>query len=224
MGKAVSQAVVIQSLLRATFPELCLHCSERIAQDDLLCANCAAAGILRRPAPIADEDQIERKFSFLYEGPAKTLFSAAKFAERRRALEFFIREAGNDLRHLDGEGVLFLAVPSRRKFLRRLLVGSLPQAQIIFDAFRIKPERLATDANKFLGEAGRYRRIHESMSWNTPVMPPGKKYVICDDVSTTGATLSHAAHLLLENLKVERSQVTLWALMYRERHFRMPRQ
>lgn len=215
---------MIQSILQAVFPELCLQCGEKIPRNDFFCASCAATGILKRPVPAIDEDGILRKFSFLYEGPAITLFSAAKFSDRRRALRYFIDEAKGDLRGLSNEKTLFLALPSRKKFLRRLLHGCLPGINIIFDAFRLKTNRRKADANKLLGEAKRYQRIHESLLWNSPVLPAAEKYIICDDVSTTGATLAHAAHLVQQKLKVDKSRITLWALMYRERHFRMPRQ
>lgn len=224
MGAPLSETIVIDFILQAIFPEFCLHCGERVRQNAMLCTRCASGEILKRPVGVAKANGIEQKFSFLYEGAAKTLFSAAKFSERQRPLKYFIEAARPDLVEMLTEKTIFLAVPSRRKFLARLLGAILPPGTLVLDAFRFEKEGKNSAANKLLGEAGRYRRIHESLTWNNANLRPAEKYIVCDDVSTTGATLSHAAHLVQQHLDIDKSNITLWALMYRERQFRIPRQ
>ena len=219
MDSALPQKSLTSKLLAAVFPELCLECGVRISRDNFFCDACGREGILKPVGLIPVEDGIARKFAFLYEGAAKTLFAAAKFSERRRAVDFLKSAAREDLENLSAGSALVLALPSRKKFLRGLLAANVAKQKLIPDAFRIQKRRFGGDANKLLGEAERYRRIHQSLVWNGVSIPPAERYVLCDDVSTTGATLNHAAHLVQENLGISKSQITLWSLMYRERLF-----
>ncbi len=219
MDSALPQKSLIGDALSALFPELCLECGTKIAHHDLFCKTCSQDGILKRVGFLPSEDEIQRQYAFLYEGPGKTLFSAAKFSDRRRAVNFFIRESRGDLTGISGGSTIVLALPSRRNFLRRLLKALVPRQKLILDAFLVKRKLLQNDANKLLGEAERYKRIHESLIWSGKNLPAAERYVIADDVSTTGATLNHAAYLLQKHAGIRPGQITLWALMHRPRVF-----
>lgn len=204
-----------RDLLQGFFPELCLHCGEKIVDRDFFCSACAPrSGFDVTPA---ENPQYRQHYTFMYEGPLQTLFQAAKFSGRRRARRFFTEAAARDLgRFNDGRSV-FLALPSRSDFLRKLITASLPASQLMFDTFRVKRTLFGNKANKLLGEAGRYRRIHEDLQWNNLPLPRAERYILCDDVSTTGATLGHAAHLLAKNAGIDATRILLWSLMYRPR-------
>lgn len=209
-------------LLQALFPETCLHCGERLADSGLLCNPCAAQGISKFSANETKTQQARypQSHAFVYTGIARSLLKAAKFSERRRAVKSWIDLAAPQLVPLIGADSLVLALPSRRKFLRRLLKAIVPKQQLVLDAFSFKKERIfLRSANKALGEAARYRRIHDTLQWNGRPLLSAKRYVICDDVFTTGATLTHAGYLVEKNLQLKPDQITLWALLARPREF-----
>jgi hypothetical protein len=69
--------------------------------------------------------------------------------------------------------------------------------------FVFEEEKMARDIygvlGEALGEAARYRRIHDTLQWNGRPLLSAKRYVICDDVFTTGATINEIAKLLIMN-------------------------
>ena len=209
-------------LLQALFPESCLHCGERMADAGLLCTGCAAQGIHKFTEDKSKTQQARygQAHAFVYTGIARSLLKAAKFSERRRAVKSWINLATPQLTTLIGADSLVLALPSRRKFLQPLLTAIVPKQQLVLDAFSFKKEKIfLRSANKALGEAARYRRIHDTLLWNGRRLPTAKRYVICDDVFTTGATLTHAGYLTEKNLQLKPDQITLWALLARPREF-----
>lgn len=222
MDSPVPQKYLTSALLSVFFPEVCLHCGEKIADTGLLCAACATQGIKKFTAPQmpAQHARYPQAHAFVYEGIAKSLLKAAKFSDRRRALHGWIDLAAPRLVSLIEGDTLVLALPSRRKFLSRLLKAIVPKGKLVPDAFQFKREGfLFQRANKTLGEAARYRRIHDTLLWGGRKIPAAARYVICDDVFTTGATLNHAGYLVEKNLRVQPEQITLWALLARPREF-----
>ena len=211
-------------LLQALFPEACLHCGEKIADAGLFCTPCAANGTRKFAAGETHEKQARypQAHAFVYEGIAKSLLKAAKFADRRRALASWIDLAAPQLAPLMEGDALVLVLPSRRKFLSRLLKAIVPKEKLVLNAFQFKRETfLFQRANKTLGEAARYRRIHDTLLWGGRKIPTAARYVICDDVFTTGATLNHAGYLAEKKLGLRPEQITLWALLARPREFSM---
>ncbi|GEM_PF-2681979 len=222
MDSSLPQKYLINALLSAFFPEVCLHCGEKVADTGLFCALCAARGIKRFTTADTKTQQTRypHAHAFVYEGVAKTLLKAAKFSERRRALQRWIDLAAPQLLRLIEHDTLVLALPSRRKFLRRLLKAIVPKEKLVLNGFQFSRERfLFQRANKALGEAARYRRIHDTLQWHGVKLPAAGRYVICDDIFTTGATLTHAGYLVEKNLDLQPEQITLWALLARPREF-----
>ncbi|HRP69979.1 MAG TPA: hypothetical protein PLY93_10650 [Turneriella sp.] len=154
-----------------------------------------------------------------YEGTGKTLFKAAKFNERRRAQKFFIQSARTHLIPLINAKTGVIAIPSRYKFLFKLLKVCVPKEQLFSDVLQIKQKPFSKVANKTLSAAGRYARVYENLQWNTLSWRKQKfeRYLLCDDVSTSGATLERAAYLLKAHLDLKDEQILFWALMYRPR-------
>ena len=222
MDSPVPQKYLTGALLSAFFPEVCLHCGENIADAGLFCAACSAQGIKKFTAPQmpAQHARYPQAHAFVYEGVAKSLLKAAKFSDRRRALQRWIDLAAPQLLPLIQADTFVLALPSRRKFLKRLLKAIVPKRQLLLHAYEFKREKfLLQRANKSLGEAARYRRIHDTLQWKGVKLPASGRYVICDDVFTTGATLNHAGYLAEKNLRVQPEQIALWALLARPREF-----
>lgn len=202
-------------LLQALFPETCLHCSENLVERGLICAACTRSNPEHDHTGQA-EGHYPTHFVFEYSGVAKTLFGAAKFSGRRRAAHGLLQEARKDLQTFADGRTVFLPMPSKRKLLRQIMKSSLQPKYVIAKAYRLKPKG-AEESNKLLGEAGRFRRIRESLAWSGKVLPDADRYVLCDDVLTTGATLGQAAWLLQQEARVPREKILLWALMHRRR-------
>lgn len=222
MDSPVPQKHLTGTLLSAFFPEVCLHCGEKIADAGLLCAACSAQGIQKFTVAetTTQHARYHQAHAFVYDGIAKSLLKAAKFSDRRRALHSWIDLAAPLLIPLTEGGTMVLALPSRRKFLSRLLKAIVPKQKLVLNAFSFKRETLLfRRANKALGEAARYRRIHDTLQWKALGLPAAERYVICDDIFTTGATLSHAGYLAEKNLGIQPKQITLWALLARPREF-----
>lgn len=222
MDSPVSQKYLTGALLQTFFPEVCLHCGENMADAGLFCAPCAARGIQKYAAAETKTQQARypHAHAFVYAGIAKSLLKAAKFADRRRALHSWIDLAAPQIAPLLEGDSLVLALPSRRKFLSRLLKAIVPKEKLVLDAFQFKRETFFfRRANKTLGEAARYRRIHDSLQWNGIKISTAKRYIVCDDIFTTGATLNHAGYLAEKNLVIQPEQITLWALLARPREF-----
>ena len=222
MDSPVSEKHLTGKLLQVFFPETCLHCGENIADKGLFCATCARQGIKRFSSTVTQVQHARypQAHAFVYEGIAKTLLKAAKFSARRRALKSWITLATPQLTPLLEQDTLVLALPSRRKFLTHLLKAIVPKSKLVLNAFAFRRESLFSQrANKALGEAARYRRIHDTLYWNGIKLPVAQRYLICDDIFTTGATLNHAAYLAEKNLAIQPGQITLWALLARPREF-----
>lgn len=224
MDTALPQKSLIGWALQAIFPELCLECGEKLPRSGFFCADCGETGSLKRVGDMEPENGITRRFVFVYEHTGKTLFAAAKFSGRRRAVNFFRREALDHLSPLCAGETLVLSLPSRKKFLAQLLRAIVPKGKLILNAFGVKRSPFGRSANKLLSEGERYKRIHESLNWSAKKIPAADRYILCDDVSTTGATLNHAAYLLQKYAGIPKEKIVLWALMYRPRHFLIPRQ
>jgi predicted amidophosphoribosyltransferase len=202
-------------LLQAFFPEFCLHCKSRLPEVGLVCSPCLRDVPRPQGNSIVANAHYETKYLFFYEGVQKSLFKAAKFSGRRRAQEFMFRAAHCALKEIAEPGSVFLPMPSSRNFLAKLLLSAVPRAQIFPGIYFLKKGRWGK-SNKQLGEAGRFRRIRESLILRTKKLPSAERYILCDDVLTTGATLGQAAWLL-ESTGVPREKLMLWALLYRRR-------
>ncbi len=208
---------VVSAALELFFPEECLHCHNSIAEKGLLCATCS--GTLRKfESSASTQAGHVRHHALLYQGAGKALFSAAKFANRRRALQQLLPWAERSLRPLNAPESCFIEMPSSRRFLHRLLSAILPQQKITRKVFSFV-KTATRGQNKLLKESERFRRIAETLKISRRDLPKAETYILCDDVFTTGATLGHAAWLLQNELSLKPEQIQLWTLMYRERFF-----
>ncbi|MCX7632241.1 MAG: hypothetical protein N2Z22_02780 [Turneriella sp.] len=201
-------------LLQALFPEACLGCGSVFPQEGMLCETCLAVF----PQPVVNtflsKNYFPSYFVLRYSQAEAQMLYAAKFASRRRARKFLLEIARPALAALSEPETIFIAMPSRHDFLAWLLRHSVPE-KLVCGIFQIA-HTSRKDANKYLGEAGRFRRIRENLHRSKKALPPAQRYILCDDVMTTGATLSHAGWLLHQE-GLAREQILLWSLFYHER-------
>lgn len=202
-------------LLQAIFPEPCLHCKSRLPENGLICPRCLADWPQGEQNSTVPHSHYQTQYLYPYEGVQKSLFKAAKFSGRRRAQGFVFRKARAALQSLVQPGTVFLPMPSSRSFLSGLLQSAVPRAQIHPGMYLFQRGKWG-DSNKHLGEAARFRRIRESLVRSPKQLAVAERFVLCDDVLTTGATLGQAAWLL-ESGGVPREKIVLWALLYRRR-------
>lgn len=202
-------------LFQIAFPEPCLHCGANFPPQGILCKSCHAA-LLESVADMAlPTAYYTTHYLFLYQGVVKSLFKAAKFSHRRRAIATLCSLAYPSLAALCTPGSVLVPMPSSRNFLSQLLEKSVPHERIYKGVFHIRQEFVGTQ-NKHLSEAARFRRIRQILYRSKKELPSATRYILCDDVLTTGATLGQAAALLEQN-GIARDKILLWALCYRER-------
>lgn len=194
------------------FTETCIHCRKRVAEEGLLCYACSEKICINAAPPHRGIYPVYSAAE--YSGALKSLFAAAKFSERYRALHMLSRYAEKSLGVFAAKDTLFVAMPSRRTFLKRLLSAAVGKDKVFFGAYRMLSMR---DSNKILGEAERFRRIQESLMLSGKRLPQAERYVLCDDTLTTGATLNRAAWLLEKECQVPREKIVLWSLLYNQR-------
>lgn len=202
-------------LLQAIFPEPCVHCRSRLPKENLLCPYCLAAVPIGEQNSVVPDAHYLTRYLYPYEGPQKSLFKAAKFSGRRRAQAKIYAMARNALQALAEPGTVFLPMPSSRGFLTGLMQAAIRRELIVPGIFILHKGNVG-DSNKHLGEAARFRRIRESLVRSAKPIPEAERYVLCDDVLTTGATLGQAAWLL-EQSGIPREKIMLWALLFRKR-------
>lgn len=207
-------------LLQATFPEPCQHCGEKFPLHGIFCENCQAQLPESVINTVPAKAHYETQYLLPYQGVIKSLFTAAKFAQRRRATATMYRLAHPALSTLCAPDTLFVPMPSSRRLLLSLLENCVPRAYIAKGIFHVR-KRITEKQNKYLSEAGRFRRIRETLHRSKKNLPQAARYILCDDVLTTGATLGQAAWLL-EQSGIARERILLWALCYQERKFDLP--
>lgn len=199
-------------IVNGIFTESCVHCCKRVAEEGLLCHACSEKICVSATPPHRGIYSVYSAAE--YSGALKSLFAAAKFSERYRALHMLSRYAENSLGVFAANDTLFVAMPSSHKFLKRLLSKTVGKDKVFFGGYRMLSMR---DSNKTLGEAERFRRIQESLVLSGKRLPHAERYVLCDDVLTTGATLNRAAWLLEKEREVPREKIYLWSLLFRRR-------
>lgn len=207
-------------LLQAAFPEPCQHCGEKFPLHGILCESCQAKIIESARNKVLPQAYYETQYLLSYQGVIKSLFTAAKFAQRRRATTIIYRLAHPALAALCTSDTLFVPMPSSRRLLLSLLENCVPRAYIAKGIFHVR-KRITEKQNKYLSEAGRFRRIRETLHRSKKNLPEAVRYILCDDVLTTGATLGQAAWLFEQN-GIARERILLWALCYQERKFDLP--
>lgn len=133
-----------------------------------------------------------------YEGVVRTTLLALKEGGRTdvaRALGASLSAALERVALPDAE---CLAVPASRAARRRR--GYDPVALLCrkagFAPSSVLRSTRATQSQKTLGSVGRAHNLHDSMRARTPL--DGRRFILVDDVVTTGATLAEAARAVRE--------------------------
>lgn len=182
------------ALLELIVPSVCPGCDgARSEGQALLCADCAAALV-----PLSKLRRVHTALS--YEGKGAELLRSFKFDRRRDALRALIELLVDRVRELRFDGVV--PVPRHPRRVREL--GSDPTFELgralarrtgvpLWD--RALGRSRPTPPQTGLGSEDRRRNVHHSFRAH-PEALRGRRVLLLDDVTTTGATLEAAAAAL----------------------------
>ena len=204
------------------FPETCSHCrKDRVALYQPLCEECLqniqTIKLDERCGKCGDPKTHhrglckKRKFFFHqglfiwpYKGESRRILKMAKFQGRRSAISYLEKNMPALIwdRFQKGGNTAVLMMCSSRRFLKRMSKSISQQTCLpIYDIFRKNKTKLQS---KLLHVKDRYIQIEENLVLDLPnfqKMTEKKysRYLIVDDVWTSGATLNFAAKLLKDN-------------------------
>ena len=198
----------VSVLLDLLFPPRCAFCGRLVEEGDV-CAACAEALPFREGAAsvqVIGEGRYPCALAFYYEGPVRDGVRALKFGKkswRARAFARYIAQAAAEELSGGFDAVSFVPVSLRRNFERgfdqaRLLAeeaaniwGVKAEAVLRKDRHTRAQSSLQDAALRKTNVKGAYRVPH-------PERVRGRRFLLIDDVCTTGSTLSAAADALLE--------------------------
>ena len=198
----------VSVLLDLLFPPRCAFCG-RLEEEGDVCAACAEALPFREGAAsvqVIGEGRYPCALAFYYEGPVRDGVRALKFGKKSWRARVFARYiAQTAAEELSGgfDAVSFVPVSLRRNFERgfdqaRLLAeeaaniwGVKAEAVLRKDRHTRAQSSLQDAALRKTNVKGAYRVPH-------PERVRGRRFLLIDDVCTTGSTLSAAADALLE--------------------------
>ena len=198
----------VSVLLDLLFPPKCAFCGRLVEEGDV-CAACAEALPFREGAAsvqVIGEGRYPCALAFYYEGPVRDGVRALKFGKKSWRARVFARYiAQTAAEELSGgfDAVSFVPVSLRRNFERgfdqaRLLAeeaaniwGVNAEAVLRKDRHTRAQSSLQDAALRKTNVRGAYRVPH-------PERVRGRRFLLIDDVCTTGSTLSAAADALLE--------------------------
>ena len=198
----------VSVLLDLLFPPRCAFCGRLVEEGDV-CAACAEALPFREGAAsvqVIGEGRYPCALAFYYEGPVRDGVRALKFGKKSLRARVFARYiAQTAAEELSGgfDAVSFVPVSLRRNVERgfdqaRLLAeeaaniwGVKAEAVLRKDRHTRAQSSLQDAALRKTNVKGAYRVPH-------PERVRGRRFLLIDDVCTTGSTLSAAADALLE--------------------------
>ena len=197
------------ALLDLLFPPKCAFCGRLMEEPGDVCPACEKALLWREEEKVLSyigEKRYLCAVTFYYGGPAEQGVKALKFGRKSWRAKVFARYiAGTAAERFPGgfDAVTFVPVSLRRNFER-----GFDQARLLADAaagiWGIKAEPLLrkirhTKAQSSLTDPSqREKNVKDAYRVPHPERVRGRRFLLVDDVCTTGSTMASAADALME--------------------------
>ena len=197
-----------EPLLNLLFPPKCAFCGALLGDEEKeVCARCAKALPYRGPGEtVRSVDGFDCAVTFYYAGPVVDGVHALKFQNKPgRAAVFGRLLAQTAAEELGGrfDAVTFVPVSARRNFSR-----GYDQARLLAEAagrvWGVKAEKILRKARNNRPQSTvkspeeRRRNVEAAYLVPRPELAAGRRFLLVDDVVTTGSTMGECARLLLE--------------------------
>lgn len=198
----------VSVLLDLLFPPRCAFCGRLVEEGDV-CAACAEALPFREGAAsvqVIGEGRYPCALAFYYEGPVRDGVRALKFGKKSWRARVFARYiAQTAAEELSGgfDAVSFVPVSLRRNFERgfdqaRLLADETAKAWNLRAVPTVKKVRDNRRQSSLDSPEDRAENVKNVYRVPHPERVAGKRFLLIDDVLTTGSTISACAAALLE--------------------------
>lgn len=191
------------TLLKIFFPPVCPICGEVIHRREICCEDCRTehpVTALHFPVAVTEQGTVYCRPLYPYHGAVREGLLVMKFAQQRGRAEGFGRLMGQQVSPADADVVTFVPMDLDRERFRgynqaRLLAEYCSRESGIPMRPLLEKTRRTHVQHDLNGAADRERNV-EGAYRALPLK--GERVLLCDDITTTGATLRTCARALLE--------------------------
>lgn len=200
------------SFFNVLFPQICPCCKELVDSNNGICSNCRNS-ISKNPQLVLysfqDKKRTPLKCSspFIYEDKIKTAIHNFKFKKKLSYAKIFAYEQylqiKKDFGNIPFDIITFVPMSKKKQSKRgfnqtELLAKKLSKyLNIPCKSVLITNKEITTQ--HFLNREQRFENILGVYDINPKVNIKNKNILLCDDITTTGATLSECSKVLLSN-------------------------
>lgn len=198
----------MKMILDLLFPPKCAFCGKLVESGDLCeaCKNSLPFREEENTAQLIGENNYLCAVALYYDGPAETGVKALKFGKKSWRAKVFARYiAQTAAEQLSGEfdAVTYVPVSLRRNFERgfdqaRLLAEETAKHWNIKAEPTLRKIRHTKAQSSLKDPAQRKKNVKGVYAVPHPDRVRGRRFLLIDDVCTTGSTMSAAADALLE--------------------------